>query len=111
MDPSIAATIVATRYSVEVSSDIGCPVILMRRQGQESARHSCSHDCDGRTLQAPRWQSVCSRGQVFRKNCNNSSANAQQKGRQQAPFLNFIVAAFAASFSKAVSASKTGTTC
>jgi hypothetical protein len=38
-------------------------------------------------LRPPRWKSVCGRAQVFRKNCVNSSANAQQKGAlASAPF-------------------------
>jgi hypothetical protein len=32
---------------------------------------------------------VCAHAQVFRKNCVNSSANDQQKGRPQAPFPKF----------------------
>jgi hypothetical protein len=40
------------------------------------------------------WKSVCAQGQVFRKNCVNSSANAQQKGRSRAPFRKFLMEIF-----------------
>ena len=36
-----------------------------------------------RTLERPRWQSVVVHSQVFTKNCVNSSANLQQKGRRR----------------------------
>src|ERR1700682_8353 len=36
-------------------------------------------------LAQPRWKSVCAGMQVFRKNCVNCSANAQQKRRPKAP--------------------------
>jgi hypothetical protein len=42
------------------------------------------------TLRPPRWQSVCSDMQVFRKNWINSSANANKKGaRNRAPSESF----------------------
>jgi hypothetical protein len=41
------------------------------------------------TLRPPRWQSVCSDAQVFRKNWINSSANAQQKRRPTGRLLEY----------------------
>jgi len=45
-------------------------------------------------LRALCWKSVCTQAQVFRKNCVNSSANAQQKGRSGRPFAKFLMEIF-----------------
>src|SRR5579864_2771608 len=81
MSPSNAAIMAATRYSVEVSSDMaspnGCEV-------EFPARPINKYGLAPRTLLPPCWQSVCFWLQVFWKNCVNSSLKCARKKRPQA---------------------------